>query len=159
MTLGIDAATQWWSGRSARERGLLVLLGVVLFGLLAWYGVVSPLDRAADLSERHLARAAALLSEVETSRAAIGHMVVPTDASLEDVLTLSATEAGFVLEKHSEASARETMVQGRAAEPAALFAWIEMLRKNHGLTVTNFTAKREDDGGLRVQVVFMRGAS
>jgi hypothetical protein len=73
------------------------------------------------------------------------------------VLTLSATEALFTLEKHSEQKAGEVAVQGHASEPASLFAWIEMLRNNHGLTVANLTAEREQDGSLRVEIVFMRG--
>lgn len=141
-----------------RERSLLLLLSLLAFGFVAWYGIASPLRLAAERSEIHRHRAAALLAEVESSRAAITGMTVPTEASLEDVLTLSATEAGFVLEKHSE-NARETTIVGRASDSAALFAWVEMLRKNHGLTVANLTAAREGDGALRVGAVFARGGS
>ena len=158
MTYSFDTANQLWKMRSARERGLLLLLSILVLGFVAWYGIASPLSQAAGRSEMHLERAAALLGEVESSRAAIAGMAVPTDVSLDDVLTLSATEAGFVLEKHSE-NAREATVLGRAPDSATLFAWIEMLRKNHGLTVTNLTAARENEGALRVEAVFARGGS
>jgi type II secretory pathway component PulM len=158
MTFGFDTANQWWRTRSGRERHLLLLLAILTLGFVAWYGVASPLSLAADRSEMHRDRAAALLSEVEISRAAIGGLSIPTDTALDDVLTLSATEAGFALEKHNE-NARETTVQGRAPNPAALFTWVEMLRKNHGLTVANLTAERESDGALRVEAVFVRGGS
>ncbi len=158
MTLGFDTANQWWTMRSVRERQLLFLLAILVLGFVAWYGIASPLSLAAERSEMHRNRAAALLGEVEISRAAIAGMSVPIDASLDDVLTLSATEAGFALEKHSE-NASETTIQGHASNPAVLFAWIEMLRKNHGLTVANLTVERESDGALRVEAVFVRGGS
>ena len=97
MTDSFDTANQLWKMRSARERGLLLLLSILVLGFVAWYGIASPLSQAAGRSEMHLERAAALLGEVESSRAAIAGMAVPTDVSLDDVLTLSATEAGFVL--------------------------------------------------------------
>ena len=159
MNVGVEAANEWWRTRSMRERCLLLLLTLVVFGFVAWYGIASPLSLAAERSEAHRNRATALLSEVEISRAAIAPMAIRTDTSLDDVLTLSATEAGFALEKHSEDNPRETTVQGRTPDPATLFAWIEMLRKNHGLTVANLTAEREGDGALRVEAVFVRGGS
>jgi type II secretory pathway component PulM len=159
MNLGFEAANQWWRMRSIRERRLLLLLTFVAFGFVAWYGIASPLSLAAERSEAHLNRATALLSEVEISRAAIAPMAIPTNTSLDDMLTLSATEAGFALEKHNEDNPRETTVQGRAPDSATLFTWIEMLRKNHGLTVSNLTAERAGDGALRVEVVFVRGGS
>ena len=159
MTLDMHEATHWWRARTGRERALLSLLVIVVLGLGAWYGVASPLKRAAERADMHRARAAALLSEVEASGAVIGRMAVPTDASLDDVLTLSATEAGFTLEKHTEQGARETAVQGHASDPAALFAWIEMLRRNHGFTVANLTVAREQDGALCAEAVLVRGGS
>jgi type II secretory pathway component PulM len=159
MNAGIDTLNQWWRARSARERSLLLLMTATVLGFVGWYGIASPLRSAVERSDMHRARAAALLREVETSGAVIGHRVLPTDASLGDVLVLSAAEAGFTLEKHAEENLRETAVQGRAAEPAALFAWIEMLKTNHGLTVANLTAEREQDGSLRVDAVFVRGGS
>ena len=158
MTFGFDTANQWWRMRSGRERHLTVLLAILALGLVAWYGIASPLSLAAERSEIHRNRAAALLSEVERARAAIGGMAIPTDTTLDDVLMLSATEAGFQLENHGD-NAREITVQGRSSNPARLFSWIEMLWKNHGLTVANLTAERETDGALRVEAVFVRGAS
>jgi type II secretory pathway component PulM len=158
MTFGFDTANQWWMMRNRRERHLMVLLAILTLGLIAWYGIASPLSLAAERSEIHLDRAAALLSEVERSRAAIGGMAIPIDTTLDDVLMLSAIEAGFELEKRDD-SAREITVQGRAPNPATLFSWIEMLRKNHGLTVANLTVERETDSTLRVEAIFARGGS
>ena len=49
--------------------------------------------------------------------------------------------------------------QGHAADPAALFGWIAMLRTNHGLVVANLAVAREENGELRVEAILMRGAS
>jgi len=149
----------WWRERSARERALLALLSFVALALIAWYGVASPMRSAAQRSEMHRVRAAELLNEVESARTAIGRMVIPADAALDDVLKLSAAEAGFTLDKHNEENAREITVWGHAPEPAALFGWIMMLRKNHGLMVANLTASRDEDGALQVEAVLVRGAS
>lgn len=159
MTHGFDTVNQWWRLRSARERGLLLLLVVVGFALIAWYGMASPLRRIALQSETHRANAARLLREVETARATMGAIVIPSDGALKDVLMLSAAEAGFALETHREDNAREVAVSGHAADPAALFGWIAMLRKNHGLVVANLTVAREQNGELRVDAILMREAS
>jgi hypothetical protein len=34
-----------------------------------------------------------------------------------------------------------------------------MLRKNHGLTISNLTGERENDGTVRVEAIFVRGGS
>lgn len=159
MTPVFDTANQWWRLRSARERSLLVLLAAIGFALIAWYGIASPLRRAAQQSEIHRANAAQLLREVERARAEMGALVTPSDAALEDVLTLSAAEAGFALETHREENQREVAVSGHAADPAALFGWIEMLRTNHGLVVVNLTVAREENGELRAEAILMREAS
>lgn len=159
MTLGFDTANQWWRTRSARERGLLLLLTAIALVLVAWYGVASPLRSTAQRAALHRATAAQLLREVETARAQIGAIVIPAAAELDDVLTLSAAEAGFALETHREENAREVTVSGHAADPAALFGWIAMLRKNHELVVANLTVVREENGELRVEAILMREVS
>jgi len=159
MTLSFDMTNRWWRLRSARERSLLLLLAAIGLALIAWYGVASPLRRVAQQSELHRADAARLLREVETARATTGALVIPSDAALEDVLTLSAAETGFALETHREENAREVAVSGHATDPAALFGWIEMLRKNHGLVVANLTVAREQNGELSVEAILMRQAS
>lgn len=159
MTLSFDMANQWWRLRSARERGLLLLLAAIGLALIAWYGVASPLRHVAQQSELHRVNAARLLREVETARATVGALVIPSGAALEDVLMLSAAETGFALETHREENAREVAVSGHAADPAALFGWIEMLRKNHGLVVANLTVAREQNGELSVEAILMRQAS
>jgi len=159
MTFSFDMANRWWRLRSARERGLLLLLAAIGLALIAWYGVASPLRRVAQQSEIHRANAARLLREVETARATMGALVIPSDAALEDVLMLSAAEAGFTLETHRAESAREVAVSGHATDPAALFGWIEILRKNHALVVANLTVAREQNGELSVEAILMRQAS
>lgn len=159
MTLGFDTASQWWRMRSPRERGLLMVLAAIALVLGGWYGIASPLRTAAQRAALHRESAAELLSEVETARAQLGAIVVPSDGELNDVLTLSAAEAGFALETHHAENAREIAVSGRATDPAALFSWIEMLRKNHGLVVADLTIAREQSGELRVDARLMREVS
>jgi type II secretory pathway component PulM len=159
MTLGFDTANQWWRLRSTRERGLLLLLVALGLTLIAWYGMASPLRRAAQQSDMHRANATQLLREVESARTAMDAIVIPSDAELEDVLKLSAAEADFVLETYRDESAREISVSGHAADPAALFGWITMLRRNHGLVVANLTVVRDENGVLRVETILMRDVS
>jgi general secretion pathway protein M len=159
MTLGFDTANQWWRTRSARERSLLLLLTAIALVLVGWYGVASPLRTTAQRAALHRASAAQLLRDVEAARAQIGAIVIPAAAQLEDVLMLSAAEAGFALETHRAENAREVAVSGHAADPAALFGWIAMLRTNHGLVVANLAVAREENGELRVEAILMRGAS
>jgi type II secretory pathway component PulM len=136
-----------------------MLLAVIAVTLVAWYGIAAPLQRIATQSEQHRARATQSLAEVEAARSPRGAIAIPHGATVADVLTLSAAEAGFALETQREESAREIAVSGHAADPAAFFGWIAMLRNNHGIIVANVTLAREDDGELRAEALLVRGAS
>ena len=154
------AAAEWWTARNPRERALLILLATLIFALGSWYGIAAPVRSAAERAERHHVRAAELLREVESARVELGTGMPATDSPLADVLMLSAAEAGFDLETHREQSETEIAVSGHAAEPAVLFAWIEMLRRNHGLLVANLSVAREESAAaLRVDALLVRGGA
>jgi type II secretory pathway component PulM len=156
MTLPV-AAMEWWRGRSDRERSMLVLLATVVLAFLAWYGVASPLQRMAGRADTRLARAAELLREVETAHATLGGITSEFDPAVSDLLVLSAAEAGFALETQREQDDGDIAVSGHSDVPQALFAWIEMLRRNHGLLVANLSITRESGtGGLRVDALLTR---
>jgi type II secretory pathway component PulM len=159
MTLGNLAIAEWWLARSFRERSLLLLLAIITLALVAWFGIAAPLQRMATQSEHRLARASQLLAEVEAARSVRGTVPIPAGVSVADVLKLSAVEAGFALETQREESAREIAVSGHAADPAAFFGWIAMLRNNHGIVVANVTVAHEDDGALKVDALLVRGVS
>jgi len=88
-----------------------------------------------------------------------GGTVAPSREELEDVLMLSAAEAGFDLETFRKEGAREIAVSGLAAHPAALLGWPDALRRNHGLLAARLSARRDKSGMLRAEASLIRGGA
>jgi type II secretory pathway component PulM len=134
----------------------LALLAAIVVGLIGWYGVASPLQRTAGRAVLDRIRAAEVLAEVEAARATMDAIAVRPDGGLDDILTLSAAEAGFALQSQREQNADEVAVSGRAPDAAALFGWLMMLRNNHGIRVGSLNVVRESDAALRVDALLVR---
>ena len=47
----------WWDGRSPRERALLAVLGVLMFAMIVWGGLVVPVERGRTAAQARLALA------------------------------------------------------------------------------------------------------
>jgi len=161
MRIG-DSFLSLWHARSRREQILLLALTVCVAMVAAWYGVASPLRRAAGSAEAHHARAAQAATDVEAAVAEIagskGLATLPADGFEEAVLA-SAAASGLTLDRNRMENAREITIWANAAEPAALFNWIETLQQAHGVVVTNLTATRNEDGALQVEARLARGGS
>jgi general secretion pathway protein M len=160
MTVGGLVETHW-APRSRRERVLLVLLGLSLILFALWYGVLSPLRRAAGNATLHLERAAATLSDVEANAAEILRSrgaAALGETGFEEALLASASASGVTLTRNRMESTREITVWAEAVDPGALFGWIRVLRLAHGVTVTNLTATRDETGALALEARFAWGA-
>jgi type II secretory pathway component PulM len=149
MTRMIETAALWWAGREERERLLLTVLGVFVAGLVAWYGVWSPLSGMAKAAEtRHTETAAALLqaekAALELTRAQ--QMRGRRGVATAQAVTQSAGSAGLVVMKTEPAIGGGLTVWTEPDEPKALFGWLGGLQRELGAGVRVVEAQKEGEG-------------
>ncbi len=144
-----------WTMRSQREQVLLLTAGALFVALVAWYGVATPFRSAAADAETHRIRAAQQWADVESAvneiRAANGGAALP-EGGIEDAVMASAEVSGVALERNRVESPREITVWAKGVDHAALFTWIKLLQKAHGVVPANLTATRDEDGALDVEL-------
>lgn len=159
MTL-LQTARDSWSRRSARERLMLQGLGLVLGGLLFWYGLLSPLNAARDWARAGRVAAMADLAAVNAlARAPADGARRPAGRELAGLIDVAAAASGIVIERRREDGDGRLTVWIAAVQPRILMQWINGLRTAHGVSVTGFSAAKADAGALAVEVSFERAGS
>lgn len=163
MTSRIEPLIVWWRGRTRREHIMLGVMGALIAGLVAWYGVIAPIGAWKDAAAGRRAEAAASLQSVEADLARLNAAAAETPSGtgepIEPLLIRTAEAGGLVIDRQqAEADGAQT-VWLQAAPAQSVFAWIAQLEQAHGVVVSSITALKSPSGsGLDVQVSF-RGAA
>ncbi len=141
----------WWMARSARERQVLGMAGLLALLLLGWAWVWDPLQTSLREARTRVIAAEASMAQMQAqaeqyrrlaaqspvaASAAPGSLLVRVDGSL--------TEAGIgssVLRVDPLESGR-VRVQFQGVDFNALMRWLEMLAARDGLRVAEFGAQR-----------------
>lgn len=154
------SAEAWWSGRTLRERRMLL----VMFGLLAatvvWLGVVRPvLDWRAGAAER-AEGAAVTLAEVRASVASLGPpraASTPPAEGLEPLIRRTAAAAGLEVVTVMSPSG-QLGFQLSSVGSGPLFAWLAPLESDHGLSICSLGVTENADATLNVEGAVAVGA-
>ena len=151
----------WWNGRTARERWMLAVLGVLVLIVLLWLGVLRPLGAWADQAAEQRAEAVAAQAAVEralTEMSAIRSAPPkPLGKPLETVVSETAAAAGIALDRVEADPGGGVRVAVEGAEATAVFPWIAQLQTEYGVAAQSLTALKED-GGLVVEATFVQAA-
>jgi type II secretory pathway component PulM len=161
MNFGNSTLATLWHARSRREHTILIALAAVVAGFTCWYGVASPLRRAAASAGAERSRAAQELALVEAAQREIageaGLAPLPS-GGMEEAVSVSAAASGIALARTRIGGDREITIWASAVDPRAFFGWVLTLRKAHGIVVSNLTAARKEDGTLDVEALLSGGA-
>ncbi len=152
MNRFIAQAALWWSGRTVRERRLLLAMIGLLLATIISLGVVRPVlawrAAAADRAET----AAATLAEVRVAVAAV-EPVRPAGGAgaegLEPLLRRTAGAAGVEVVTVMSVSGRLGFQLSRVGS-APLFVWLSALETDHGLTICSLGVTENADATLNV---------
>lgn len=147
--------SRWWSERSGREKVLLGVMGAALAAFTLWYGLYAPLLAA---RERALVRyQAAVQAQGEVGRAVAqikalqGRVTAPAPASApEEAIAATAAAAGVPLSRTEPDPEGGLRVAADAVSATALFPWLGLLQREHGLAARHLTVVKGEGGGLRL---------
>jgi general secretion pathway protein M len=153
-------AAMWWSGRTLRERRMLMVTAALLLAAAVWLGVVRPLMEwraaAADRAEA----AAATLVEVRTEVAALGTRrpaPPPPVGGLEPLVRRTAEAAGLEVVTVMSPTGQLGFQLSRVGS-APLFAWLAVLETDHRLTLCSLGITENADATLNVEGAVSVGA-
>lgn len=148
-------ARAWWRARAPRERLLLALMGAALALFVGWYGLVAPLLSWRDAAAGRRADAALALARVEADLAEIAALrqARTTDTDFESMLLDSARESGVAISRHRRDDSGDRVLGIDAVDAPALFAWLDVLRTEHGLGPRRLVVEKAD-GRLRAELAF-----
>jgi general secretion pathway protein M len=150
----IAQALIWWSGRSARERILLAVMGGLIVLLLFWLLIIRPLDAAKagalqrlDLATQAAGRVAAVADGVRQA-----HRLAPAalSAALPVAVGEAAQAAGFTLSRLDAQGPDRVVIGITTARSPALFTWLAGLQRQ-GVIVERLTLRTNSDATLAVE--------
>lgn len=130
----MNALRLWFSGRSLRERRLILVAGALALLVLAWAVVIRPLGDA--LSDAQAREADAVLrlggaqAAVDAIRAGQANRAASPTGALADIVRTSADQAGFALASLDPAGANRVRVGIASAKGGALIGWLARLERD-----------------------------
>jgi general secretion pathway protein M len=141
----------WWQARSARERGLLLVMIVLAAVVLGWLLVMRPLSDALDAAKtRHGAAVVSLAEARARAEAGRGGARAAPALPVDRLVGRTASEAGFTGARVAPQGAARATVALDAARPQALFGWLIRLEQS-GLVVERLRAQANSDRTLNVE--------
>lgn len=151
-----------WAERSSREQVMLGVMFALLAGVLLWFGVAVPLDRAQRSARDNLVEAternAAVRTAVQQLKALPRAVAGGPAAPLDQLVGQGAGEAGLTLERAQAQGPDRMEIAIAAIRPVALFSWIAVLEAQ-GVRVETMSARPAPTAGsLSVQAVLVRGS-
>ncbi|MEG8222752.1 type II secretion system protein M [Sphingomonas sp. HH69] len=151
-----------WAERSAREQVMLGVMFALLAGVILWFGVAMPLDRAQVAARDDLRAAtdrnAAVRAAVKQLKALPRNaQAAGPSAPIDQLVGQSAGEAGLTLERAQAQGADRMDIAIASVRPVALFSWLATLEAQ-GVRVDTMSARPAPTAGsVSVQAVLARG--
>ena len=137
----------WWQGLSGRERGLIGFLGVLLTGVVIWYGAVTPLAHARDAAGNRRLAAEQRLERLKATVAA--HQAIKTPANVRQAMEQAARQ----VDVHPQLGMGDVGFLSFSLERtprASGSGWLAGLEKQ-GVEVTVLRIEPHDDGTLSLR--------
>lgn len=155
----IEAAGQWWLSRSPRERVMLSVMSLVVLAVVGWYGVAAPLMELSKASRERVELASTQLARLRTlagSRPAAP--AAPGAGTAQTLVEAAAGKTGVsIARRRQDANGRFT-IWVSTIDARALLPWLASLEREGGVTVTDFTASRLDNGAIEAEITFAKAS-
>lgn len=156
----LNPVAMWWSGRTLRERRLLMVMIGLLLATLVYLAVVRPVLAWRAVAAERVEVASATLSEVRTSIAALGPVrprAIPPAEGLEPLVRRTAASAGLDVVTLMSGSGQLGFQLSRTGS-GPLFIWLAALESDHGLVICSLGVTENADATLNVEGAVSAGA-
>lgn len=143
----------WFSGRTLRERRMLMVMAGLLTATIIWLGVIRPVLAWRSAAADRVAPSAETLAEVRTAVAALGPARAPVQAPSEglDPLIRRTAEAAGLEVVIAMSPSGQLGFQLARVRSGPLFAWLATLEADHGLTICSLGVVENADATLNVE--------
>jgi len=159
LRLAADRLAEAWFGRTERERWLLGGLGVLIAGLVLWYGLWTPLQAWSRSAQTRYADASAELAEAEGLAARIRQVEQTRSqgAAVSPEAVRSAAAAAGLTIVRDQPDGTGLHVWTEPAPAASVFAWLLGLQRDRGAAVRSLELRKGESGGVQAQAVIGGG--
>ncbi len=153
----------WFNALSGREQIMVAAAGALAAAVIGIYAVTLPLLAAIDAKRAQYSaateRRGAIVAQVEAAAGVnadpgAGGANMPT-GSVQQIISQSATEAGFVLDRADGSGADKVDIVMAKAKPQAFMVWLNDWEQR-GLLAERLTIKAGNDGTIAVTATFER---
>ena len=149
MNRMIQSTGLWWSGRSARERGMLAAMALLIAALACWLLVVRPAWawRASAVERRVEATAEMTRLNAGLARRVRAQPAAMMRADFEQSARAAAEAAGLTVTLSMDGEGAVAF-DAPGVTSAALFGWITTLKTDHGVETIDLTVIENADATL-----------
>lgn len=156
----IKQISLWYTGLSMRERILIGVAAVLAAIVTMIFGIAIPLSAAVEerksAYQASVARLARIEAQVRAKPEAAANRPAPADtAPLDLLITQSATEIGFKLDKSEARGPKRLVIEIAQARPVPLMTWLNGL-SDQGITVEEMTSTAAANGTLSSRITLIR---
>lgn len=159
----MDDVKNWWAGRAPREQLLLGIMLALLVGMVLWLGIWRPSQAGlrnaaiinAEAVERHadVARKTGWLKQ-GAGQGQNGNTGAAGAASVEQIVTQSAAEAGFTPDRVQAQGAQSVELAIASARSTALLGWIASLEEQGIAVERAMISPSGASGAVSAQLTF-----
>ena len=147
----IDNARNWFVGLSQREKILVGIAGLLLAGLVGYYGIIRPMFGAMTAAEERYVSAVERQARIETKVAAllqpVEGTVVKFSGAIDSFVSQSAGETGIAVGSVVLQSGGRVNMVVESAKPTALFGWLARV-EGEGIAVEALSVNPAGEGAV-----------
>ncbi len=147
----IDNARNWFAGLSQREKILVGVAGLLLAGLVGYYGIVRPMFGAmVSAEERYIdavERQARIDAKVAALQQPVDGEVIKFSGAIDAFVGQSAGETGIAVASVTPQSDSRVNMVVESAKPTALFGWLARIERE-GIAVEALSINPSGSGTI-----------
>lgn len=147
----IDYARNWFAGLSQREKILVGVAGLLLAGLVGYYGIARPMFGAMTAAEERYVDAVERQARIDAKIAALQQ---PADGDavrfsgvIDAFVGQSAGETGIAVASVTPQSGNRVNMVVESAKPTALFGWLARIEQQ-GIAVESLSVNSAGSGTI-----------
>jgi len=147
----IDNARNWFTGLSQREKIMVGIAGLLLAGLVGYYGIARPMFGAMTSAEERYVDAVERQVRIDAKVAALQQpvdgQVAKFSGAIDAFVGQSAGETGIAVASVTPQSDSRVNMVVESAKPTALFGWLARIERE-GIAVESLSINPAGNGAI-----------